>query len=114
MSDPGVILVADLHGLAGRAAELEGLLRQLASGSRQEPGCVEFRILSPGEPGAFTLLSGYADEDAVRRHYATDHYLRYRAQVGPLLARPTDVTVHHVSRTVHPRDPNLPDPGRLG
>jgi hypothetical protein len=35
-------------------------------------------------------------------------------QVQPLLARPSDVVVHHISVTVHAADPNPPDPGLLG
>lgn len=60
------------------------------------------------------LLAEYADDSALRAHYATPHYRRYREQVGPLLAWPSDVSVHHVSTTVHARDPNPPDPRLLG
>ncbi len=54
------------------------------------------------------------DEDALRAHFAAPHYRRYRGAVGELLARPSDVTVHHVSQTVHAIDPDPPDPARLG
>jgi quinol monooxygenase YgiN len=114
MSDSRVIMVAELHGLVGRIAELEALLTDLAAGSRDEPGCRAFRILADNDPGELVLLAEYADEDALRTHYATLHYRRYREQVGPLLARPSDVAVHHVSETVHARDPNPPDPGMFG
>ena len=59
------------------------------------------------------LISG-ADESALREHYDTPHYRRYRERVGPLLARPSDVVVHHISATVQAIDPNPPDPGMLG
>lgn len=109
-----MILVAELHGLTGRIAELDALLAGLAAGARDEPGCRAFRVLAGDEPGERVLLAEYADEDALRAHYATPHYRRYREQVGPLLARPSDVAVHHVSRTVHARDPNPPDPEMFG
>ncbi|MEV4420540.1 putative quinol monooxygenase [Patulibacter sp. NPDC049589] len=89
------------------------LQRQFAA-TRAEPGSTSFRVLLDGEPGEFFTFSGWRDEAALRAHYRTDHYLRYRSLVGPLLARPSDVTVLHVSQTVHPRDPNLPDPDLLG
>lgn len=114
MSDPTVLMTADLHGLAGRAPELRALLTELADGSRSEPGCVSFRVFDAEEPGDVFLLSGWADEQALRDHYQTPHYRRYRAAVGELLARPSDVTVHRVSQNVHARDPNPPDPGMLG
>jgi quinol monooxygenase YgiN len=114
MSDPGVILVAELHGLVGRQSELRELLDALATGARDEPGCRSYRVLTAEEPGEWVLLSAWVDEAALRAHYATPHYRRYRDAVGPLLARPSDVVVHHVDRTVHARDPNPPDPGMLG
>ncbi|MDO8212645.1 putative quinol monooxygenase [Conexibacter sp. CPCC 206217] len=114
MSDARVILEAVLHGLGGRAAELDALLAELATASRTEPGCHAFRIATGDEPGDVAVVSFYADEAALRAHYATPHYRRYRAQVGQLLARPSDVIVYHVNGAVRAQDPNLPDPDKLG
>jgi quinol monooxygenase YgiN len=114
MSDPKLILVAEVHGLAGRADELRELLDALADGSRGEPGCASFRVLCADDIGEFVLISNWIQQDALESHYATPHYRRYRAAVTPLLARPSDVTVHYVSSTVRPVDPNPPDPGLLG
>ena len=113
MSDPGLLVVAEVHGLGGAEPQLRELLAELAEGSRKEAGCASFRVLSTREAGELVLLSGWADEAALRAHYATPHYRRYREQVGALLARPSDVTLHTVSRTVHARDPNPPDPQLL-
>jgi quinol monooxygenase YgiN len=114
MNDSRVIVVAELHGLVGRLAELAALLGELAAGARDEPGCRAFRVLSADAPGELVLLAEYANDAAVRAHYATLHYRRYREQVGPLLARPSDVVVHRVSTTVRAQDPNPPDPGMFG
>ena len=46
--------------------------------------------------------------------YRTNAYRYYREQVGPLLARPSDVVVHRVAATVHALDPGPPDPAKLG
>lgn len=109
-----MILQAELHGLVGRAAELQALLADLAAASRAEPGCDAFRVLTAEEPGDVLLLSSFVDETALRAHYDTSHYRRYRDRVGELLARPSDVLVHHVSNTVRARDPNPPEPGLFG
>jgi quinol monooxygenase YgiN len=114
MSDPELILVADMHGLVGSAAELHSLLSELADGARGEPGCISFRVLAAADPGDFVLLASWTSERALGTHYATAHYRRYREHVGPLLARPSDVVVHHVATTVHALDPNPPDPEKLG
>ncbi len=114
MSDPKRILVAELHGLAGREQELRALLDALAAGAHTEPGCASFHVLTAEQPGEFVMLTGWADEDALSAHYSTPHYRRYREQVGPLLARPSDVVVHRVTATLRALDPNPPDPGELG
>jgi quinol monooxygenase YgiN len=114
VSDPERLLVAELHGLAGRERELRALLDELAAGAREESGCVSFLVLAAEEPGEFVLLSGWGGEGALSAHYSTPHYRRYREQVGPLLARPSDVVVHRVAATLRALDPNPPDPGELG
>ena len=114
MDTPTRILVAELHGLAGRDGELRDLIGALAAGAADEPGCLSFRVLSADEPGEHVLLSQWADDAALSAHYATHHYRHYRDAVGELLARPSDVVVHHVSATIHAIDPAPPDPARLG
>jgi quinol monooxygenase YgiN len=114
MSDPAVILVAELHGLSGRQAELRALLDELADGARGEPESEGFRVLATEEPGEFVLLASWSSEAALRAHYDTPHYRRYREQVGPLLARPSDVLVHQLAATFHVRDPNPPDVAEFG
>jgi quinol monooxygenase YgiN len=111
MSDPGVMLVADVHGLVGSTAELGALLGELAGGARAEPECVGYRVLAAEDPGDFVLLASWTTEGALRAHYDTAHYRRYSERVGGLLARPSDVVVHHIAATVHALDPNPPDPG---
>jgi quinol monooxygenase YgiN len=114
MSDPALILVADVHGRAALATQLHAVLSALADGANGEPGCISFRVLTVDDPGEFVLLGVWASEEALRKHYATAHYRYYRQQVEPLLARPSDVVLHHVAATVHALDPNPPEPGKLG
>jgi|GEM_PF-1474870 len=108
------LLVARVHGLAGRRDELRAALDALAGAALDEPGCRQFDVLELNDPGELLLLVHWESEDAMRAHFATDHYRRYREGVGPLLARPSDVVVHHVAQTLRPVDPNLPDPAMLG
>lgn len=113
MSDPEVILIADVHGLVGLKDELRALLSELADGANGEPGCVSFRVLGADDPSDFLLVASWRSEGALRAHYDTAHYRHYREYVGPLLARPSDVVVHRLAETVRALDPNPPDPGEL-
>lgn len=111
--DPRLILVADVHGLAGTRGELRTLLNELADGARGEPGCVSFRVLAEDDPGEFVMLTCWLSEDALRAHYDSPHYRHYREVVGLLLARPSDVVIHHVARTVRALDPHPADPAKF-
>jgi quinol monooxygenase YgiN len=113
MSDPQRLLVAELHGLSASLPQLHELLAELARGAAAEPGCVSFRVLQAEQPGQLVVLSQWLDEDALSTHYATPHYRRYREQVGLLLARPSDVVVHHLAGTFRALDPNPPDPSEF-
>jgi quinol monooxygenase YgiN len=110
VTGPGVVALADVHGLAASRPQLHALLDELAAQSLHEPGCEAYRVLGGEDPADFVLVSTWTDEAALRSHYNTPHYQRYREAVGPLLARPSDVTVHSVSATVRPLDPGPPDP----
>ena len=114
MPEPGLLLVAEVHGLVGRDAEARAALADLADGSAAEPGSCASACSRRASPAEYVLLQEWADEAALRAHYRTPHYRRYRERIGELLARPSDVVVHHVRETVHARDPNPPDPGLLG
>ena len=108
------LLLAEIHGLGGGQAELATLLEELAVGSRQETGCEWFRVTRSVDPGEFVLRSLWKSQQALREHYQTAHYRRYRMRIGPMLARPSDVTLFTVTETVHAVDPNPPDPDLLG
>ncbi len=107
------LMVAELHGLAARIEDLRALLQELAGESRLEEGCESFRVLSGEAPAELVVISAWRDEEALRAHFETTHYARYRTLVGPLLALPSDVVVHHVTETIHALDPNPPAPERF-
>ncbi len=109
-----ILLVAQMHGRTGLESQLRSLVKELADASLTELECTDFRVLAAEDPGELVLLACWSSEAAMRAHYDTSHYRYYRDQVEPLLARPSDVVVHHVSATVHALDPNPPDPGLLG
>jgi quinol monooxygenase YgiN len=108
--DPQLIVVAEVHGLAGSRDELRALLNDVADGARGEPGCVSFRVFADDDPDEFVMLESWLSEDALRGHYDGPHYRHYRENVGLLLARPSDVVIHHLAGTVRALDPNPPDP----
>jgi (4S)-4-hydroxy-5-phosphonooxypentane-2,3-dione isomerase len=73
-------------------------------GSRTEPGNYRFDILqSAQDPSRFLLYEVFASQEAVEAHRKTDHYLAWRAQVEPWMARPREGVPHKV---IAPSDPS--------
>jgi quinol monooxygenase YgiN len=111
-----VLVHAEIHGIVGRAAELRTLLRDHADATSRAPGCLGCTASEPlgAEPGDLALDTWWHDEAALRAHYATEEYARYASAVGELLARPSDVRIHYVERSVRARGDASLDPARQG
>ena len=111
-----ILVRAEIHGLAGRDAELREVLRAHADALATAAGCEGASVLTPldAEHGEHVLEVTWRDESSLREHYATREYRRYTQAVSPLLAAPSDVVVHYVDRSVHPTADLAADPSRLG
>src|SRR3954451_19469562 len=107
MPDPSHLVIARVHGVAARSAELRAAAEELADSSAAQEGCVSFEVLAPRGAGAgagaeLVLLSAWQHEHAMRAHFASGAYGTYVSAVTELLTRPSDVTIYAVSETVHP------------
>ena len=108
-----VVAVGDVYTLIGRRDELLGLLRDTQELARAEPGCVMYAFAEVvAEPGHFVVVQEWRDEAALEAHYATPGFQDYQERVGDLLARPSEVRIHHVARTLYPQDGGPMDPRR--
>jgi quinol monooxygenase YgiN len=116
MRSMSVLIHAELHGLGGRAAELRALLIEHAAQLSGAAGSLGASAYAPvdGDVGELVLQTHWRDEAAMQAHYGTPGYTRYVESVGELLARPSDVHIHYVDRSVRATaDPSL-DPRRQG
>lgn len=111
-----ILVHAQVHGLAGRADELRDVLAEHAIAMASAPGSLGAVASIPlaAEPGEFALDAWWSDEASLRAHYGTAEFGRYAEAVGELLARPSDVQVHYVERTVRPQGDASLDPTRQG
>jgi len=111
-----VLVEAQIHGLGGRATELRDALREHAAAVAQADGCLAARASAPldAESGEYLLETLWRDEAAMHAHYATAEYSRYASRVGELLARPSEVQIHYVERSVRATGDASMDPVRQG
>jgi quinol monooxygenase YgiN len=101
---------------SGTLAELRSLLAEHAETTARAPGCtrcVAYALLG-GEPGEYALVAWWSDEASLRAHYGSSEYGLYASAVGELLARPSDVQIDYVDRTVRARGDASLDPTRQG
>ena len=106
MPDPSHLLIARVHGVAARGAELTAAAQELAASAAAQPGCLGFDVLAPPGAGAeLVLVSAWRSDADMRAHFASGAYGRYVSAVTELLTRPSDVAIHRVASTLHP----LPD-----
>ncbi|MGH7426589.1 MAG: antibiotic biosynthesis monooxygenase, partial [Candidatus Methylomirabilales bacterium] len=57
--------------------------------TRKEAGNARFDVLrSTKDPARFFLYEVYGDEDALRAHQQTPHYLEWRERVAPMMGAP--------------------------
>jgi quinol monooxygenase YgiN len=111
-----VLVQSRIHGLAGRAGELVDVLREHAAAVGAADGCLSAGVSVPldAEAGELVLEALWRDEPAMRAHYATAEYGRYAGLIGELLARPSDVEILYVERSVRATDDPSLDPVRQG
>jgi quinol monooxygenase YgiN len=103
MPDPSHVLIARVHGVAARSAELTAAAQELAAASGAHDGCLSFDVLvEPQARFELVLVSAWRKQDDMRAHFASDAYARFTAAVTDLLTRPSDVTIYSISGTVHP------------
>ena len=111
-----VLVHAEIHGLAGRAAELREVLVEHAAATAGAQGSLGATAYAPlgAEPGEFVLDAWWDNDAALRGHYASVEYARYATRVADLLARPSDVQIHYVDRSVRATGDPSTDPARQG
>ena len=64
-------------------------------GALQEKGCVRFDVLQDAEDETrFTIYEAYIDEDAVKAHKTTPHYLKVKAELEDIMTGPRSHQVY--------------------
>ncbi len=87
-----VVVRAERREEAARAA------RAMAAATRAETGCLEYRFAADLEdPNRILVFEAWETEDALARHFQTEHVRIFRQQLPALLAGPMAVTRYVVA-----------------
>jgi quinol monooxygenase YgiN len=96
-STTDLIVIASAKAKPGKEADLERALREAAGPTRQQPGCVEFRLLRMA--GAHHTLLGFerwASEADHQKHLQGAHVQRLMQRMGDILAEPPNIVAYEV------------------
>jgi quinol monooxygenase YgiN len=86
-------IIARFHARAGKEAEVEKAIREVAAPTAAEPECLGYELLrSTRDPALFFVLSRWRDEAAFEHHATLPHTVRFLERVQPLIDHPLDVT----------------------
>jgi quinol monooxygenase YgiN len=86
-------IFARFHARAGEEQAVETALRDVASPTREEPGCLSFQVFrSTQDPRLFYVHSHFRDEAAFDTHASLPHTVRFLERVEPLIDQAREVT----------------------
>jgi quinol monooxygenase YgiN len=81
-----IILAVNLRVPREEQEALRPAMETIVKTSRQEPGCISYSYgFDLLEPDIIRVFEVYRDEDALKAHGASDHFLRWREISGKYL-----------------------------
>ena len=81
-----VTVVAKVVAKPDTVEQVRGELLQLIKPTRQEPGCIEYRLHQDNsDPAVFLFYETWESAAALEQHTKTDHYIHYAGAVANLI-----------------------------
>ena len=121
-----IVVVGRVQTDADRREELIRLGQTLAAASRQDEGCISYRLYEDTEqPNEFVFIEEWEDDNALQRHFGTPHIGAFMRAIPAAVLAPPDVKFHTIassrSRRWHRmqparcgRSPTTPAPSPVG
>lgn len=87
-----LFIIARFHARPGRESEVEAAIREVATPTRAEAGCLGYQVFrGTHDEALFFIHSRWCDEDAFALHAELPHTVRFLARVEPLIDHALDV-----------------------
>jgi quinol monooxygenase YgiN len=98
-----IVVVGRVQTNQGNRDELIRIGQQVAQASREEEGCIGYRLYEDTEAeNAFVFIEEWANEEALQAHFATPHIAEFMGAFPATLNAEPDVQFHAIadSRTL--------------
>jgi quinol monooxygenase YgiN len=95
-----IVVTGRVRTDAARRAELVRIGQAVAVASREEEGCLGYRLYQDTEDeNAFVFVEEWESLEILKRHFATPHIATFMRAIPEALVAPADVRFHDVART---------------
>ncbi len=95
-----IVVVGRVASDSERREDLIRVAQAVARASRQEEGCISYRIYQDTETeNSFVFVEEWADEEALQRHFHTPHIAEFMRALPATLAGVPEVKFHTVAST---------------
>jgi quinol monooxygenase YgiN len=95
-----IVVVARVSTDAGKRAEMLEVAHRVAAASREEAGCLSYRIYEDSErPNEFVFVEEWQDDAALQQHFGTPHIAEFMRAILGTITAPPDVRFHEIAST---------------
>jgi quinol monooxygenase YgiN len=104
-----IVVVGRVCSDGEKRDELIRVAQAVAAASRGEEGCISYRFYEDTElANEFVFVEEWADQQALERHFATDHIRVFMAAITGTLVAPPEVRFHTIASSVDLADVSAP------
>lgn len=95
-----IVVTGRVRTDADKRDQLIAVAQKVASASREEAGCVSYRVFEDTEqPNHFVFVEEWKDEEALQEHFRTSHIAEFMQAIRATLIAPPDVKFHQIAST---------------
>jgi quinol monooxygenase YgiN len=96
-----IVVVGRVVTDADRRDELVRIGQTVARASREEAGCLSYRLYQDTElENEFVFVEEWESNDVLQRHFATSHVGEFMQAIQATLVAPPDVKFHTIASTM--------------
>jgi quinol monooxygenase YgiN len=96
-----VVVVGRVQTDADKREALIRVGQTVAAASRQEPGCISYRLYEDAEiDNEFVFVEEWESSEALEQHFATAHVAEFMQAIPATLVAPPDVKFHTIASSM--------------
>ena len=96
-----IVVVGRVRTDEGKRADLMRIGLAVAAASREEGGCISYRIYEAVDAeNVFVVVEEWDSDEALKRHFATPHVAEFMQALPTAIVEPPDVKFHTIASSM--------------